>query len=118
MTTTDLSDFGHRELGMLEQLLCAMRTQGLPNDFEDYNVTPVMNQCSGDVFLSNAQYQIAMMNGGKLESFYTLSSVKKVLPMNSMKCFKATISTMKATWNSLSRFWLGTALSMKLKPSG
>lgn len=73
MITTDLSDFGHRELEMLEELLCAMRTQGLPNDFEDDEVTPVMNQCSGNVFLSNAQYQVAMMNGDKLESFYTLS---------------------------------------------
>ena len=73
MTPTDLSDFGHRELEMLEELLCAMRTQGLPNDFDDCEVTPVMNQCSGDVFLSNAQYQVAMMNGDKLESFYTLS---------------------------------------------
>ena len=77
MTTTDLSDFGHRELGMLEKLLCAMRTQGLPNDFDDCEVTPVMNQCSGDVFLSNAQYQVAMMNGDKLEAFYTLSSGKE-----------------------------------------
>ncbi len=77
MTTTDLSDFGHRELEMLEKLLCAMRTQGLPNDFDDCEVTPVMNQCSGDVFLSNAQYQVAMMNGGKLESFYTLPSGKE-----------------------------------------
>lgn len=73
MTTTDLSDFGHCELEMLEELLCAMRTQGLPNDFDDDGVTPVMNQCSGNVFLSNAQYQVAMMNGDKLESFYTLS---------------------------------------------
>ena len=77
MTTTDLSDFGHRELEMLEKLLCAMRTQGLPNDFDDCEVTPVMNQCSGDVFLSNAQYQVAMMNGDKLEAFYTLSSGKE-----------------------------------------
>lgn len=77
MTTTDLSDFGHRELEMLEELLCAMRTQGLPNDFDDCEVTPVMNQCSGDVFLSNAQCQVAMMNCDKLESFYTLSSGKE-----------------------------------------
>ena len=73
MTTTDLSDFGHRELEMLEELLCAMWTQGLPNDFEDCEVTPVMNQYSGNVFLSNFEYQVAMMNGDNLESFYTLS---------------------------------------------
>lgn len=73
MTTTDLSDFGHRELEMLEELLCAMRTQGLPNDFDDCEVTPVMNRYSGNVFLSNSEYQVAMMNGDKLESFHTLS---------------------------------------------
>ena len=73
MTTTDLSDFGHRELELLEELLCAMRTQGLPNDFDDCEVTPIMNQHSGNVFLSNAEYQVAMMNGDNLESFYTLS---------------------------------------------
>ena len=73
MTTTDLSDFGHRELRMLEELLCAMRTQGLPSNFDDCEVVPVMNQCSGNVFLSNSEYQVAMMNGDKLESFYTLS---------------------------------------------
>jgi len=73
MTTTDLSDFGHRELEMLEELLCAMRTQGLPDDFDDCDVVPVMNQYSGNVFLSNSEYQVAMMNGDKLESFYTLS---------------------------------------------
>ena len=74
MTTTNLSDFGYKELELLEKLLCAMRTQGLPADFDDNEVTPVMNQCSGDVFLSNSEYQVAMMNGDKLESYYTLSS--------------------------------------------
>ena len=35
MTTTNLSDFGYRELAMLEELLKAMREQGLPSDFYD-----------------------------------------------------------------------------------
>ena len=35
MTTTNLSDFGYRELAMLEELLKAMREQGLPDDFYD-----------------------------------------------------------------------------------
>ena len=44
MTTTNLSDFGYRELAMLEELLKAMREQGLPDDFSDDEVHPMMNQ--------------------------------------------------------------------------
>lgn len=73
MTTTNLSDFGYRELAMLEELLKAMREQGLPSDFSDDEVVPMMNQNSGNVFLTNSDYQVAMMNGEDLESFYTLS---------------------------------------------
>jgi len=73
MTTTNLSDFGYRELEMLEELLRAMREQGLPNDFYDNEVHPMMNQYSGNVFLINSDFQVAMMNDNKLESFYTLS---------------------------------------------
>ena len=35
VTTTNLSEFGARELYMLEELLKAMREQGLPDDFYD-----------------------------------------------------------------------------------
>ncbi len=73
MTTTNLSDFGYRELTMLEELLKAMREQGLPKDFYDDEVHPMMNQSSGNVFLTNSDYQVAMLNGDKLESFYFLS---------------------------------------------
>lgn len=73
MTTTNLSDFGYRELIMLEELLKAMREQGLPNDFYNEGVQPMMNQSSGNVFLTNSDYQVAMLNGNKLESFYFLS---------------------------------------------
>ena len=73
MTTTNLSDFGYRELAILEELLKAMREQGLPQDFYNDEVHPMMNQNSGNVFLTNSDYQVAMLNGGKLESFYFLS---------------------------------------------
>ena len=73
MTTTNLSDFGYRELIMLEELLKAMREQGLPDDFYNDEVHPMMNQSSGNVFLTNSDYQVAMLNGDKLESFYFLS---------------------------------------------
>lgn len=73
MTTTNLSDFGYRELAILEKLLKAMREQGLPEDFYDNEVHPMMNQSSGNVFLTNSDYQVAMLNGDNLESFYFLS---------------------------------------------
>ena len=73
MTTTNLSDFGYRELTMLEELLKAMREQGLPEDFYDNEVHPMFNQYSGNVFLTNSECQAAMLNGEKLESFYFLS---------------------------------------------
>lgn len=58
---------------MLEELLKAMREQGLPDDFYDDEVHPMMNRYSGNVFLTNSEYQVAMMNGDKLESWYFLS---------------------------------------------
>ena len=57
---------------MAEELLRAWRTQGLPEDFYDDKVEIMMNKYSGNVFLTNSDYQVAMMNGDYLESFYTL----------------------------------------------
>jgi hypothetical protein len=71
ITTTDFSKFGHRERVMAEQLLKAWREQGLPEDFYEEEVTIMFNTHSGNVFLTNAEFQVVMMNGDKLESFYT-----------------------------------------------
>jgi len=71
ITTTDLSRFGSRERSMLEDLLKAWREQGLPEDFYPEKVKPMMNMLSGNVFLTNEDFQVAMMNGDKLESFYS-----------------------------------------------
>jgi|ERR1035437_2409569 formylmethanofuran dehydrogenase subunit E len=71
MTTTNLSDFGYRELAMLRDLIDAMLKQGLPDEFSTDEVTPMMNQNSGNVFLTNSEYEVAMLNGDKLESFYS-----------------------------------------------
>lgn len=70
ITTTDLAKFGWREKRMAAELLNAMIEQGLPEDFEDDEVTIMFNTHSGNVFLTNSEYQVAMMNGEKLESFY------------------------------------------------
>ena len=71
MTTTNLADFGYREIEMVEELLKAWREQGLPKDFYNSDVVPMMNQSSGNVFLTNEDFQVAMMNGDTLESFYS-----------------------------------------------
>jgi hypothetical protein len=72
-TTTDLSKFGHRELKKLEFLLKAMREKGLPDDFDNSEVTPMMNVDSRNVFLTNDSYEVAMMNGDALEKWHTCS---------------------------------------------
>ena len=73
MTTTNLSDFGYRELAMLKDLISAMMEQGLPDNFSDDEVVPMMNQNSGNVFLTNSDYEVAKLNGDDLEMFYNLS---------------------------------------------
>lgn len=71
ITTTDFSKFGHRERELAEVLLKAWNTQGLPQDFENNEVTIMFNTHSGNVFLTNSEFQVAMMNGEILETYYT-----------------------------------------------
>jgi len=70
ITTTDFAQFGWREREMARKLLEAWQKEGLPEDFEDDEVTIMMNRNSGCVFLTNSMYQAAMMNGDKLETWY------------------------------------------------
>lgn len=70
-TTTNIADFGWRERQMLIDLLTAWNDFGLPNDFSSDEVVPMMNINSGNVFLTNADYQVCMMKGKDLASFYT-----------------------------------------------
>ena len=69
--TTDFSKFGYSERAMAEELLKAWREQGLPEDFDNDEVTIMFNTHSGNVFLTNSSCHVAMMNDDKLESFYT-----------------------------------------------
>jgi hypothetical protein len=71
MTTTNLADFGMREWAEVAKLTKAMMEQGLPQDFYYDEVTLMMNQNSGNVFFTNSEFQVAMMNGDRLEIFYT-----------------------------------------------
>ena len=73
-TTTDLSKFDTYDLQRLEMLLKAMREQGLPDDFHNDQVHVMMNNHSYDIFLTNSDCQVAMMNGDDLENFYTCSN--------------------------------------------
>lgn len=73
-TTTDLSEFNSGNRLDLIELLRAWDRQGLPEDFYDDEVRPMLNKNSGYVFLTNSDYQVAMMNGDKLESWYTCSN--------------------------------------------
>lgn len=67
IVTVDLSSFGYRELDQAIELLTAMREQGLPEEFHENQVTLNLNTNSGYVFLSNSEFQTAMMNGDSLE---------------------------------------------------
>lgn len=71
ITTTDFSKFGHRERKLAEQLLKVWNEQGLPGDFQNDEVVIMFNTHSGNVFLVNSDFQVAMMNSEKLEIFYT-----------------------------------------------
>lgn len=65
-TTTDFSRFGWRERKIAAELLNASIEQGFPDDFEDDGVQIMMNFYSGNVFFTNSEYQVAMMNGDDL----------------------------------------------------
>lgn len=69
-TTTNFSDFYQNDL---IALLTAWQRQGLPEDFNQSNVHPMQNNCSGHLFLINDDLQVAMLNGDKLESWYYCS---------------------------------------------
>ena len=69
--TEDLGKFGHRERVELEKILHAWNEYGLPDGFEYDNVRPAFNMNSGYVFLVNNCYQVAMLNGEKLEIWHT-----------------------------------------------
>ena len=71
ITTTDFSKFGYREREIAEQLLHNWNDKGLPDGFLDDEVVIMFNTHSGNVFLTNSDFQVAMMNGDNLELFYT-----------------------------------------------
>ena len=69
--TNDFSNFGKRELLLAEILIKSAREQGFPADFTLNRVEIIYNLNSGYVRFTNKDFQVAMMNGNKLESFYS-----------------------------------------------
>lgn len=69
MTTTDLKDFGFRELKMAAELLNAYCKT--PPEFLTNGVQVMMNTQSGYVFLTDEDFNVAMMNGDTLEQFHS-----------------------------------------------
>ena len=68
-TTTDLKDFGFRELRMAADLLNAY-CENPPECLGD-GVHLMMNLHSGCVFLTDEDFNVAMMNGDTLEPFHS-----------------------------------------------
>ena len=69
--TEDFSEFGFRELDEAGKLLTAIKN-GLPPLFDDEGIKVGFNKNSGLVFLTNSEYQVAMLDDkGKLYNFYT-----------------------------------------------
>ena len=69
IVTVDLSRFGGRELRMATELLVAYRDQGA--EFLDDGITLNFNSHSGCVFLSDEYDNVGMMNGDKLEQWFS-----------------------------------------------
>ena len=69
--TTDLSKFKEEELRKLNELIFALKSQGYPSDFYLEGVNVTLNIESGFVFLTNSEFQVAMVDDeGNLKSWY------------------------------------------------
>jgi hypothetical protein len=69
IVTSDLSEFGYRELKIAGQILSTFKTDKDKTRFIDEGLTVFFNKKSGYVFLSDENYNVAMMNGDILEDF-------------------------------------------------
>ena len=66
--TNDLRKFGSRELRMAAELLLAYCDE--PPEFLTDGLCVMVNFDSGNVFLTDEDLNVAMMNGGKLEQWH------------------------------------------------
>ena len=70
MLITELEKFGARELSLATKLLNAI-SNGYPKDFDASGVKIAFNPYSGDVFLTNDDYQTCIEVDGELFSYYS-----------------------------------------------
>lgn len=71
IVTADLSEFGYRELDEASNLLKSYATNGTPDGFDSEGLTLWFNKNSGNVFLSNDEYQTLMLTDkNNLEQWY------------------------------------------------
>lgn len=69
--TRDLMKFGYRELALAGELLSALKTDKDNTRFLSHGVAVEFNPNSGNVFLVDEDYNVAMMNGEMLEDFFS-----------------------------------------------
>ena len=70
--TENLADFGYMEQDKAKDIFEAWKLNGLPRDFDNDGVKLAFNMNSGNVFLTNAEYQVSMCGDNEeLYSFYS-----------------------------------------------
>ena len=69
--TSDLTNLGSCELDIVGELLRAFRLEKDKTRFLGDEVQLLFNPYSGCVFLSDEDYNVAMMNGDLLEDFFS-----------------------------------------------
>ena len=69
IVTSDLTKFGYRELDMAADLLKAYAASG--SDFLGDGVNVFMNTNSGNVFLSDEDFNVGMLEDEKVVQFYS-----------------------------------------------
>jgi hypothetical protein len=70
ITLANLEKMGYREMAEVKDILTAYMEYGVPSDFYNDGATIEFNPNSGYVFLTNSEYQVAMLVGDRLESWY------------------------------------------------
>jgi hypothetical protein len=102
MTTTNLADFGYRELDMAADLLKAYANtyKGDLKFFTDEGIQLMMNQNSGNVFLTDADFNVVMEVDGEVKEFFSS-------PYNGVEGFlDDLISEEYATMHEEDKIWL------------
>lgn len=71
IVTSDLTQFGYRELDMAADLLKAYANGKGATGFLGDGVNVFMNKNSGNVFLSDEDYNVGVLEDGKVVQFYS-----------------------------------------------